>query len=420
MVRSLGLALLCALCASCAAPAASPDATAEELYRLINARLLLMRDVAAYKWHHELPIEDRARESTVLERSAADALARQLDPEAARTFFAAQIEAAKSVQAYWHERWQTLAPPPSAAVPDLGAEVRPLLLKLGSHILDALSQPGLRHSQAEWQRSLTVEGLGAAKRDGLFEALLDVRPATGRLARIGAAGVLRVGTTGDYAPFSHRADGELDYVGIDIDLGRDLGLALGVPVQFVPTSWPTLLADLAADRFDIAMSGVSVIPERRRVGEFSVVYYSGGKTAIARCDDAARFASLAAIDQPGVRVIVNPGGTNERFVNANVHRATVVRHPDNRTIFAELQARRADVMITDRIEVTVVTGERSDLCSTMPHNLNRQDKAYLLPQDDAWKRVVDGWLRARKLDGSVAAAFAMHGAPLLADPLPAQ
>ena len=34
-----------------------------------------------------------------------------------------------------------------------------------------------------------------------------------------------------------------------------------------------------------------------------------------------------AIDQPGVRVVVNPGGTNAQFDKSSLHRATVIEYP---------------------------------------------------------------------------------------------
>jgi cyclohexadienyl dehydratase len=54
------------------------------------------------------------------------------------------------------------------------------------------------------------------------------------LARIRGAGVLRVGTTGDYTPFSLIQSGG-SYRGADIDMARDLAAMLGVRLQFVPT-----------------------------------------------------------------------------------------------------------------------------------------------------------------------------------------
>jgi cyclohexadienyl dehydratase len=76
-----------------------------------------------------------------------------------------------------------------------------------------------------------------------------------RLQRILAAGVLRVGTTMDTPVFSMRnADGRLE--GIDIDLLETLGPALGVRIEYVKINFGSMLPDLAADKFDVAMSGM--------------------------------------------------------------------------------------------------------------------------------------------------------------------
>ena len=88
------------------------------------------------------------------------------------------------------------------------------------------------------------------------------------LDTIRTRGVLRVGTTGDYQPFTTRAlDGT--YSGADITMARRLGDSLGVRVEFVPTVWARLLPDFEAGTFDIAMGGVSVTPARAAVAAAS-------------------------------------------------------------------------------------------------------------------------------------------------------
>src|SRR5437764_9718583 len=92
--------------------------------------------------------------------------------------------------------------------------------------------------------------------------------ASATLARIRAAGVLRVGTTGDYTPFSlKRPDGS--YEGADIEMAHDLAERLGVRVTFVPTVWVELLDDFLADRLDIAMGGMTVTAARAEKAFFS-------------------------------------------------------------------------------------------------------------------------------------------------------
>ena len=322
----------------------------------------------------------------------------------------AQIDAAKAVQAHWFARWDGGETPPiPAQVPDLVEVIRPQLLALGAQIVAAATQASECDSVGTIDGTFVTAGIDELHRARLLAGITGLRIYDGRLAQVRATGTLRIGTTGDYAPFSHRGEAAARLVGVDIDLARDLAANLGVAPVFVPTSWPDLMADLRGGAFDVAMSGVSLTVQRQLDGFFSLPYYTGGKTPIARCEDVARFASLSRIDQPGVQLIVNPGGTNERFVVEHIRSAVVSRHEDNRTIFTEIINNRADVMITDRVEVDLQAARHPELCSTMPGNLNHQKKAYLLPQDPEWKLYVDRWLTRRLTDGTVAAAFVRHG-----------
>ena len=93
---------------------------------------------------------------------------------------------------------------------------------------------------------------------------------------------LRVGTTGDYPPFTERiTDGS--YRGRDIEAANALAATLHTSVVFVPTTWGTWVNDLNADRFDIAMGGINITPQRKRQVLFSHSYKRDGKVPIAKC-----------------------------------------------------------------------------------------------------------------------------------------
>ena len=66
------------------------------------------------------------------------------------------------------------------------------------------------------------------------------------------------------------------------------------------------------------------------------------KTSITHCGDESKYETIAAIDQPNVRVIVNSGGTNERFDRAHLQNATIVQWSDNATIFDALAEGKAE------------------------------------------------------------------------------
>src|SRR6266446_10359728 len=219
------------------------------------------------------------------------------------------------------------------------------------------------------------------------------------LARIRAAGVLRVGTTGDYTPFSLlQPDGT--YQGADIEMAHDLGERLGVGIEFVPTVWVDLLDHFLADRFDIAMGGVTVTPPRAERAFFSIPTFVDGKRPLCRREDRGRFTSIAAIDQPGVRVVANPGSANEAFARANFTRAHVRIHHDNASVFAEIVAGRADVMVTDGLEADHQAELHPELCAVpVKAPFTRLEKAYMFARDPALKGFIDGWLAAAFASG---------------------
>jgi cyclohexadienyl dehydratase len=218
-------------------------------------------------------------------------------------------------------------------------------------------------------------------------------PAPSVLDTILSRGVLRVGTTGDYKPFTYQNPETKSFEGIDIDMAKSLAKALDVQVEFVKTSWPTLMADFIEGRYDVAMGGVSVSLERQKKGLFTISYLVDGKAPIARCADKEKFKELADIDKPGVRVVVNPGGTNERFAKDNIKSASITVYPDNVTIFDQIVEGKADIMITDASETMLQQKLRPSLCALRPDRpFNYSEKGYLLPRDVVFKAFVDQWL----------------------------
>ena len=63
---------------------------------------------------------------------------------------------------------------------------------------------------------------------------------TGKIAQIRQRGVLLVGSTGDYRPLSYLEPSSRQYWGFDAEIAAIIGNQLGVEIQYVPTSWPTI------------------------------------------------------------------------------------------------------------------------------------------------------------------------------------
>ena len=173
----------------------------------------------------------------------------------------------------------------------------------------------------------------------------------GKVAQIVERGTLLVGTTGDYRPLSYKeADG--NYWGFGIEVAGKIAERLGVDIAFVQTSWPTLTADVLAEpqTFDLAIGGITITDARRETMLMSDGYLCNGKTILCRTSEADRFQSLSDIDRPEVRVMVNPGGLNEKFALENLTHAQIIVHEKNEEIPSLVAEGQADVMITEITE----------------------------------------------------------------------
>ena len=187
----------------------------------------------------------------------------------------------------------------------------------------------------------------------------------GALEEIRSRGVLRVGTAGDYQPMSYLDPASGQYVGFDAALAEDLSAALGVELEYVPTSWPTLMEDTLAGNFDLAICGITITDARQEQALMSIGYLGNGKTVLCRAEDADKYTSLEAIDRPEVRVMENPGGLNEKFAREKLPNATLIIHDVNQEIPGLIAAGEADVMITEIMEACYYVGQDSRLAAPL-------------------------------------------------------
>lgn len=206
-------------------------------------------------------------------------------------------------------------------------------------------------------------------------------------------GVLRVGVPGDYAPYAlWRDDGNV-IEGVDAALSREIAADLGLGVEFVPTSWRELMGDARAGRFDVAVGGIGITPERRREVRFTRPWIRDHKVPLVRCGSEAHYDTRAEINRPEVRMVANPGGTNERFAREAFPAAQLSVHADNIGVFDEVAAGRADVFVTDGVEARLQARLHPELCAVerVP-DWHSVDKGMLVAADTDTRRAMDAAL----------------------------
>lgn len=210
-----------------------------------------------------------------------------------------------------------------------------------------------------------------------------LRPAApkGALDTIRARGVLRIGTAGDYQPMSYLDTTSGRYVGFDAELAEDLAQSLDVELEYVETSWPTLMDDTKAGNFDAAICGITITDARREEALMSEGYLENGKTVLCRREDAEKYTSLEAINRPEVRVMENPGGQNERFARENLPDCALTIHEVNQEIPGLIASGAADVMITETMEAGFYVGKDPRLAAPLiDQPFTRGELGVLMPK----------------------------------------
>lgn len=204
-----------------------------------------------------------------------------------------------------------------------------------------------------------------------------------RLDNIVGTNTLRVGTPGDYWPFSLKKDGQ--FVGHDIELVEEIAAVFGWEVEFVQTSWKTMADDLGNNKFDVVVGGITRTPARILFADFLPAYAPFGKVALVNIKNKDRFKTPEDLNQPDVRVIKNPGGTNEQYVLTHLMKAQVSTHDKNFEIPGLIAADKGDVMITETAEALQYAKKYKELYAAYidkpltPVNY----MGFMLPTDDA-------------------------------------
>lgn len=130
------------------------NAPVERLLTLMQQRLAVMHDVAQWKWNEKKPISDPQREQELLDRLVKSAKERDVDAEFARSFFTAQMTAAKAIQQADFDRWQAANQGEFADAPDLVTELRPRITQISDDLLDALSAVESQRDEAAFRRQV--------------------------------------------------------------------------------------------------------------------------------------------------------------------------------------------------------------------------------------------------------------------------
>ncbi|MDO5538100.1 MAG: transporter substrate-binding domain-containing protein, partial [Desulfovibrionaceae bacterium] len=132
-------------------------------------------------------------------------------------------------------------------------------------------------------------------------------------------------------------------VGFDADLLAALGEELGVTFKQTDTAWDGIFSAVAAGKYDIVCSSVTVTEDRKKVFLFSDPYYQVVQSVVMLKDKS--ISSLA--DLKGLRVGGQIGTTGIFVMDKAKTGAIIKEYEDVGLAMEELKVGRVDAVICD-------------------------------------------------------------------------
>ncbi len=213
---------------------------------------------------------------------------------------------------------------------------------------------------------------------------------------------LRVGLTPDLPPLVYREAGELR--GLEVDLARQLAVALGRPVEVSSMPWDRLLKSLQAGQIDVIMGGISITPARALQVAFTEPILGSGLIGLVRSADRESLATRAQLAAYGGQIGVLPGTTGDTYVQRAFPRARRIPVASAPDAVVALQRRGIDAFVYDLPTLVWLHSKNEAGTALMAEVLQREPLGWAVRPGDAAlladiNRVLDGW----KKDGTLAA-----------------
>jgi polar amino acid transport system substrate-binding protein len=195
-------------------------------------------------------------------------------------------------------------------------------------------------------------------------------------------------------------------VGFEVDLAAALAQKLHVRARPVQGQWDGLLDLLARGDFDVALNGIEVADEKRRVAELSRPYYAAAERLTVRRSDGAAPRTLEALS--GRRAGTLPASLAERILRRAGADVKTYDGGQN-DIYDDLRIGRTDAVLLDD-PITRYYGAVDPALEGVPGAFGEVQYAVAVRKGDAaMLEAVDRALAELAADGTLAGIYARWG-----------
>jgi polar amino acid transport system substrate-binding protein len=132
------------------------------------------------------------------------------------------------------------------------------------------------------------------------------------LRKIKTQGKIVVGTDATYPPMES-IDEKGNFVGLDIDIAKEIASDLKVQIEFKNIPWETLISfePLQKGEVDMLISSITITPERAEKVAFSDPYLNAGQVIVTTVEKLGEIKGVGDLANKKVGVQINTTSENE-------------------------------------------------------------------------------------------------------------
>lgn len=217
-------------------------------------------------------------------------------------------------------------------------------------------------------------------------------------------GELWVGMEAGYQPFEMQ-DEKGNIVGFDVDMAYEMGKAFfgeggEKKVKIINTAWEGIIPALMTHKFDIIMSGMTILPSRNLKVNFCEPYYYIGQCLLIQRKDKDKYKSYKDLNKKGVVVTSKLGVTGAFTAEKLIPKATLRLFKTEAEGALQVANGVADAFIYDEPQVRVFAAKYKDKTMGIYEPITYEPLAWAIRKGDVdFLNWLNNFLRQARGDG---------------------
>lgn len=168
-----------------------------------------------------------------------------------------------------------------------------------------------------------------------------------------------------FPPYEYKEGNEI--VGIDPDMTREIGMRLGMDVEFLDIEFDSIIAAIQSGKADIAATGMTVTEDRKNYVRFTDMYQDAVQVIIVKENSQVKTKD----DLKGKLIAVQSGTTGDMYCTDDFGDANILR-------FSKI-ADGVQALLVDKVDACVVDDQVAKACIEEKNKQNNGEKLVILP-----------------------------------------